>query len=135
MTTFAFTTVEETAEAIINEYIHNNDVTFGEFISSVFIEGASMEDIVEIYNKAKWTIDAELPNITIKVTGGYIVSTASPDPDYPGIDIEFIADDDKGEFASRPRILVEKPLDYDKVRALVWADKNKEDYTKEINFE
>lgn len=135
MTTFAFTTVEETAEEIANEYIYNNDVVFGEFIASVSIVRASIEDVLEVYKRVKNIVDGAAENITVKVNGGHLVATTSPDPDYPGIDVEFVANNDEGEFLSRPRVLVEKPLDYDKVRALVWADKNKEDYTEEIEFE
>lgn len=71
--------------------------------------------------------------IQIRVKGGYIVATVYDDPEYPGIDVEYIADNDKGETASRPRVLVEYPKD-DCLRALVWNDPDSEDYTNEINL-
>lgn len=132
---FFFKTVEDTVKAIVNEYVHNNNVTFGEFIASVYIEGASIEDVLEIYNRAKKEIDGEeLGSLNVRVAGGYLAATASPDPNYPGIDIEFVANNDKGEYASRPRVLFEQPIDSDEVRVLVWGNKNSEDYTDEINF-
>lgn len=73
--------------------------------------------------------------LKVKVNGGCLVATASPDPDYPGIDVEFVAEDDKGETMSRPRVLIEKPLDDNKLRALIWQNKDSEDYTDEISFE
>jgi len=71
--------------------------------------------------------------IQVRVEGGYIVATVSYDENYPGIDIEFVADNDKGEQASRPRVLFEKPIDGE-LRALIWEDPDDEDYTKEIIF-
>ena len=69
--------------------------------------------------------------LIVNVNGGHLVATISQDPYYPGIDIEYIADNDSGENLSRPRVLVELPHD-DTLRALIWNDPNDEDYTKEI---
>jgi hypothetical protein len=46
----------------------------------------------------------------------------------------FVADGDIGESASRPTVLVEKPVGED-LRALVWDDEDDEDYTTEIVFD
>ena len=46
--------------------------------------------------------------IRVKVEGGTLVATASPDPDYPGIDVEFIPDNDSGFGVSTPRVLFER---------------------------
>jgi hypothetical protein len=69
--------------------------------------------------------------IQTRVKGGYIVASVSSDPNYPGIDVEYVADDDSGEEASRPRVLVEYPAN-DCLRALIWNDPGNEDYTEEI---
>ena len=71
--------------------------------------------------------------LMVKVEGGYLYATISGDIDYPGICVEFVADDDNGEKASRPTVLVEKPVGED-LRALIWDDKDDEDYTTEIIF-
>lgn len=71
--------------------------------------------------------------LQVRVDGGYLVATICSDPDYPGIDVEFVADDDNGEKASRPRVLFEKPLG-DVLRVLVWNDQNSEDYSEEIQM-
>lgn len=74
-----------------------------------------------------------MSKISVKVPGGSIVASIAGDNDYPGIDVEFVADNDTGEDLSRPRVLFEKPKDGE-LRVLVWDDKNNEDYTKEITF-
>lgn len=73
-------------------------------------------------------------NLKVKVDGGYLQATISGDIDYPGICVEFVADEDKGEKLSRPTVLVEKPIG-DDLRALVWSDADDEDYTTEIIFD
>lgn len=73
--------------------------------------------------------------IVVRIQGGHLVATEATDPDYPGIDVEFVSDSDNGEYASRPRILFEKSVEDGELRALVWDDKNSEDYTNEIIFE
>lgn len=47
----------------------------------------------------------------VKVEGGYIIATASCDPEYPGIDVEFEPDnsDKESERLSNPRVLLENP--------------------------
>lgn len=69
--------------------------------------------------------------LRVKVEGGYLYATISGDIDYPGICVEFVADNDSGEALSRPTVLIEKP-EGGELRALVWDDKNNEDYTTEI---
>lgn len=71
--------------------------------------------------------------LVVKVKGGHLVATISQDPHYPGIYVEYIAKDDSGQNLSRPRVLVEYPLD-DKLRALIWNDPNNEDFTEEIQL-
>ena len=68
-----------------------------------------------------------------RIDGGYFYITVSEDLNYPGIDIEFIAYDDEGKNASRPRVLFEKPIE-GKLRTLIWANKDLEDYSDEIEF-
>jgi hypothetical protein len=71
--------------------------------------------------------------LRVKVNGGYLYATISGDTDYPGICVEFVADNDTGESLSRPTVLMEKPVD-DELRVLVWSDEEDEDYTTEIKF-
>lgn len=72
--------------------------------------------------------------LRVKVESGYLYATISGDINYPGICVEFVADEDQGEKLSRPTVLVEKPVGED-LRALVWSDENDEDYTTEIIFD
>lgn len=71
--------------------------------------------------------------LRVKVEGGYLYATISGDINYPGICVEFVADDDIGETLSRPTALMEKPIGED-LRVLIWSDENDEDYTTEIEF-
>ena len=72
-------------------------------------------------------------DIKVKTKGGYLWATEGGDIDYPGIDIEFVADKADENSLSRPRVLFEYPKD-GKLRLLIWSDKNNEDYTQEIIF-
>lgn len=71
--------------------------------------------------------------LRVEVEGGYLYATISADPDYPGICVEFVADDESDEDLSRPTVYMEKPIGRE-LRALVWDDKDDEDYTTEIKF-
>ena len=74
-----------------------------------------------------------MESLRVEVEGGYLYATISGDIDYPGICVEFVANDDIGENLSRPTVLMEKPVGED-LRALVWDNKDDEDYTTEIIF-
>ena len=70
----------------------------------------------------------------VNVNGGELIATETHDPEYPGIDIEFISSNDNGSDLSRPRVLFERPKD-GKLRVLIWADKDNEDYTHKVEFD
>ena len=74
-----------------------------------------------------------MEEIKVKVKGGYIKAIVSSDPNYPGIDVEFVPNNYNSETLSIPRGLFEKPADGE-LRALIWDDADNEDYTKEIVF-
>ena len=74
-----------------------------------------------------------MDQIKARVKGGYLVATASPDREYPGIDVEYLPDVEEGEAVSAPRVLFEYPEDGE-LRALIWTDKDKEDYTHKLGF-
>ena len=76
---------------------------------------------------------SEDKEVVVKIEGGILRAIPSMDPNYPGITVEFIADDDTGQELSRPTVMFEKPED-DALRVIVWGDKNDEDYTDEITF-
>ena len=71
--------------------------------------------------------------LRVKVEGGYLYAAISGDEDYPGICVEFIADNARDDALSVPAVLIEKPIGED-LRVLVWSDEDTEDYTTEINF-
>lgn len=74
-----------------------------------------------------------MEQIKVKVEGGYFVITESKNPDYLSVDIEFFADDEKGDPISRPRVIFAKPF-ADKLKVLVWENRNDINPTKEIQI-
>ena len=76
--------------------------------------------------------------ILIRIEGGYIRAIPSQDPDYPGIWVELIRDDEPDGTVSRPQILFEQPkyqgYKSGEARILIWEDPDDEDYTQEIEF-
>jgi len=73
--------------------------------------------------------------LKVKVEGGYFRATVSEDPDYPGIDVEFVPNGYNGDL-SVPRVLFEQPKDMKDIqcRALIWGDKDNEDFTSEVEW-
>ena len=73
--------------------------------------------------------------LQIRLPNGYLVVTISQDPNYPGIDVEYIDDNENEMDLSRPRVLVEAPIeDNGAIRALIWNDPTNEDYEEEIEL-
>ncbi len=73
----------------------------------------------------------------IPIANGVLKIDVSQDPMYPGIDIEF--DTESDNIITRPRVLIEAPIDAEtkvqnNLRAVIWADENSEDYSDCINF-
>lgn len=95
-----------------------------------FIKSNGAEELKE---EAEDTVGA----MEVNVPGGVLRATKSSDPEYPGIDIEFIAtaeDRSCGKFLSRPRVLMEYKIEDNELRAAVWADEKSEDYSDDIEF-
>lgn len=74
-----------------------------------------------------------MKKLTVRVDGGYLNATICGDTEYPGVCVEFVADNESDDALSRPTVLVEKPVG-DELRVLVWSDADNEDYTTEIKF-
>ena len=72
----------------------------------------------------------------LPIKNGYLDIRASQDPDYPGLDIEYIDDSEsKDNYHTRPRVLIECPEDTNTLRVLVWGNPDSEDFDTEIEFE
>ena len=72
----------------------------------------------------------------LPIKNGYLDIRASQDPDYPGLDIEYIDDKESNDDPhTRPRVLIECPKDTNTLRALVWGDADSEDYDTDVEFE
>ena len=72
--------------------------------------------------------------LIVSLPDGHLVASFAQDPEYPGIDVEFIANAESNTILSRPRVLIEQPID-DKLRCLIWNDSTNEDYTEEIDLQ
>ena len=93
--------------------------------------GLTMEIKSKIESEAKALGDRVT---TLPIGNGYLDIRASVDPDYPGLDVEFIPDNETdGTYRTRPRVLIERP-NGEGLRVLVWADPRSEDYSDEIEF-
>lgn len=74
------------------------------------------------------------PTLEQPIENGVLRAECSLDPMYPGIDIEFISENEDETAVSNPRVLIEKPKD-GKLRVLIWSNPNSEDYTTEITLD
>ena len=72
--------------------------------------------------------------VNVNLKNGILNAQPSVDPDYPGIDIEFLPYNEDPNALSRPRILFEQDQDTKKLRAVIWDDSTKEDFTEIIDF-
>ena len=98
------------------------------------IEAAVEQNEIEDSDSDEETVKPQY--LDVKVPGGILRARACIDPDYPGMDIEFIPDEEGSNVnaVSLPRVLIEKPVENGKLRAIVWGDELKEDPTLKIEF-
>lgn len=92
----------------------------------------------EIYTFCNTTCvlsETNMAEYKITVPDGILSVTECTDPDYSGVDIEYIADNETDELMTRPRVLIEKPIETRRLAAMIWADKDNEDYTHKIMFD
>lgn len=89
----------------------------------------------------KWSENEALePNedqLKVRVLNGTLMATLASDPDYPGIDVEYVDDRENEKACSRPRVLIEAPTTEEseqELRCLIWNDPHNEDYSEEINL-
>lgn len=71
----------------------------------------------------------------IRTDAGVFVISESPDPNYPGVDIEFIADGTPEEAVSNPRVYFKYSVEERTLQAYVWNDMSNEDYTHKVTFD
>lgn len=81
-------------------------------------------------------IENDVFELKTLVPGGKINIEPSYDADYPGVDMEYIPEnnDEYPDESTRPRVLIEKPVKTSKLSVMVWADANNEDYSQKIEF-
>lgn len=118
-------------------FFDNSDFSFGKSVELEKIKrgNLTLQDITEeIRNDNKIeNPTSSAGRLIVNVKGGSIVATISEDPQYPGIDVEFIPDHDDGSIVSNPRILMEKPQN-EELRAVIWGNQNSEDFSNKIIF-
>lgn len=71
----------------------------------------------------------------IRTDAGVFVISEAPDPNYPGVDIEFIADESQEDTVSNPRICFEYSAEDRTLQAYAWTDMSNEDFTHKITFD
>lgn len=72
-------------------------------------------------------IEVQLPD------GGKLIAQPSSDSEHPGIWIEYVNESLNDSIISPPAVLVE--CNENKLRALVWANTQNEDYTYSTDFD
>lgn len=75
----------------------------------------------------------------LPIANGQLELSIIPDNNYPGLDIEFTMSDESQNYITKPRILIEAPIDpetnlQENLRALIWAGAYSEDYTDKVVF-
>lgn len=73
--------------------------------------------------------------ILAETIAGMFYADKSQDPDYPGIDVEFVPKHENEGTLSRPRVLFEYNDEEKELRILVWNNPDSEDYSNEITFD
>ena len=115
------------------------DAGYMDGLLSVMFDGKNFKHLWERFTGLKLAVTNELlpgVNYTVPIKDGHLDISVSQDPDYPGVDMEYISDkedkiSDDGLYI-RPRILVENNENV--LRAVVWGDCQSEDYSDEIGF-
>ena len=123
---------EEAAQAILDEL--DPTVLFLADLNEYVPVGVYISQIRSEYREKGETSSGAME---VKVPGGVLSATKSLDPEYPGVDIEFIAaaeDRSCGKFLSRPRVLMEYKIEDDELRTIIWADEKSENYSEDIKF-
>lgn len=118
-------TADEAFDKVLEMTTHDIDIS-----ADGNLTGWEPSDVEEIREDENMTNE-----IKVKVEGGMITAEPSYDPNYPGINIEFVPDAGNTAWEnamSYPRALMEKP-NGGKLRLLLWMDSDDEDYTH--NFE
>lgn len=81
--------------------------------------------------KSTKTPTPAVPDVVVKDKGKFEI-LVNNNSDYPGVDVEFQFA--KNREGTQPRIVFEYPAG-GKLRLLIWADKNSEDYSECITFD
>ena len=96
-------------------------------------------EIAEMIENELNKIKTANPNITVQIPEMYgkLVANPSMDPNYPGIDIEFVPDIDNGHL-SNPRVLFEAHDDaakgINRLHVHLWNDRDAEDCTIKVDM-
>lgn len=141
---YAFATKDEALEFMRHDY--DNEYIQATSPDNKLIARGSISDSYAIFQfysgeYIEWfvtNLSNELPLVPncleVKLPTGMLVANKVTDPNYPGIDIEFVPDNEPEIPLSRPRVLVEQPVADEQLHTLIWSDPAKEDYTEKITF-
>lgn len=83
-------------------------------------------------------LDTPLLSLDTPIPGGVLHTDTKCDENYPGLDIEYIPDNPNEyseEVISPPRIVIEKPVEENKLNVMLWNDLYDEDYTTKRTFD
>jgi len=118
---------------------------------NLFVKDVDVDDLVDnikanvlpCLSKNDETYTGNLLLGRVKVFGGFLEVTTSPDPSYPGVDIEFVPDNEdeiikQNHEYQRARVLLETPQpsesdDKTEIRAYVWQWLKNKSQTEDYN--
>lgn len=70
----------------------------------------------------------------VPTASGHFEVIAGGDSNYPGVDVEYIANGETEVVGTRPRVVFEQPTESGELRAMAWSDPTSEDYVTKIDF-
>lgn len=112
--------------------------------NGVNVDGELINDNTEVLSWEKdalgsteITVRLERPKIELTpgndyrlpIRDGFLDISISAEPNYPGIDIEYVSENEDENSWTRPRVVVENDNLENELRCLVWADRTSEDFT------
>ena len=70
----------------------------------------------------------------VPTPSGHFEVMCSMEDNYPGVDVEYIANGETEVVGTRPRVVFEQPTESGELRAMAWNDPTSEDYTTKVDF-
>lgn len=129
-----FRTLDEAYSYIICE--ESLDCTIEDFEEHIHIDHHATCRTISFKDAFYVIRDGGQIEFEIRLPVGFIDGNTSDDPEYPGIDLEYVPSFETEENpTTRPRVMMEMPMETRELSAMIWSNPNSEDYSEKITFE